>query len=76
MAEDLKHNRDSSPDRDGWSEPMPAHIPRPTYWPAVMALGITFIFFGVVTQWAFTAAGAGMVTLAAAKWIGELLDGD
>ena len=61
------------PSRDGWSAPLPERIPRPTYWPAIMALAIAFMLFGIVTSWAFTAVGFVMFVLSLAKWIGELI---
>jgi len=58
---------------DGWSLPRPERIPRPTYWPAIMALAIAFMLFGVVTSWIFTGTGAVMFVLSLGKWIGELI---
>ena len=58
---------------DGWSVAKPEKLPKPTYWPAAMALGITFGFFGVVTSWAFTIVGVGLFALSLGKWIGELV---
>jgi hypothetical protein len=59
--------------QDGWSVPRPERIPRPTYWPAIMALAIAFMLFGVVTSWIFTGTGAAMFVLSLGKWIGELI---
>ena len=33
----------------GWSTALPEKIPPPTYAPAFLALGITFLLFGVVS---------------------------
>jgi hypothetical protein len=59
--------------RENWSVPRPEKIPPPTYWPAIMALAIAFMLFGVVTSWAFTATGAVMFVISLGKWIGELI---
>ncbi|HTW86578.1 MAG TPA: hypothetical protein VMD75_01105 [Candidatus Binataceae bacterium] len=59
--------------RENWSVPRPEKIPPPTYWPAMTALGIAFILFGIVTSWAFSATGAVMFVLSVGKWIGELV---
>lgn len=59
--------------RENWSVPRPEKIPPPTYWPAVMALSIAFMLFGVVTSWAFTVTGAVMFVVSLGKWIGELI---
>jgi hypothetical protein len=59
---------------DGGHEPLPAQMPRPTYWPAVLALSICFALWGVLTSvWMIVVGGAGAV-LAAARWFGELRD--
>ncbi|HUA36170.1 MAG TPA: hypothetical protein VMA09_21360 [Candidatus Binataceae bacterium] len=60
-------------DKSDWNIPQPAKLPNPTFWPAAMALGINFAFFGVVTSWAFTIVGAGLFALSLGKWIGELV---
>ena len=62
--------------RDGWSVPRPQRIPAPTYQPAAMAMGITFMLFGFVTSYAFTAVGGLLFAYSLARWIGELVHGD
>ena len=59
----------------GWSRPKPDHVPRPTYWPAVMGLGVTCLFWGVVTTYVISAVGLVLFVIALAGWIGELNDG-
>jgi hypothetical protein len=60
----------------GWSRPKPEHVPRPTYWPAVMAVGITCLFWGVVTTWFISLVGLAVFALALAGWIGALDRGE
>lgn len=48
------------------------HLPRPTVWPAVMALGITLVMAGILLNLAFSVAGLVIFFLALAGWIGEL----
>ena len=55
-----------------WAAPLPLYVPPPTYWPAAMALGITWTFWGVVTSWIVLGVGLGLFTLALVCWIGEL----
>lgn len=62
--------------REGWAVPQPERIPSPTYQPAVMSMGITFILFGLVTSHAFCAAGGILFAIALVNWIGELVHGD
>ncbi len=63
---------DQHPLKPGWSRPQPAVLPRPTYWPVVMALGITFVAWGILTTWIITAVGALLFVLALVGWIGEI----
>jgi hypothetical protein len=60
-------------DKSDWNVPQPVKLPKPTFWPAAMALGINFAFFGIVTSWAFTIVGVGLFALSLGKWIGELV---
>jgi len=57
----------------GWSLPKPEHLAGPTYWPAVMALGITMMLWGVVTAVLISLVGLALFVLALDGWIGELL---
>jgi len=57
----------------GWSLPKPEHLAEPTYWPAVMALGIAMLLWGVVTAVLISLVGLALFALALAGWIGELL---
>ena len=58
--------------REGWSRPLPEELPRPTYWPVVMALGITFLAWGLVTSVIVSAVGLVLFAMALAGWIGEI----
>jgi hypothetical protein len=66
--------------RDGeageWSSPMPEKTPLPTYAPFFLALGITFLLFGVVSSYVFSAAGFVLMVVSISKWVGELLHGE
>lgn len=65
----------SSPDHPDWKALPAAHLPRPTYWPVVLALGIVFLAWGIVTTLAITVIGLGLLALALGGWIGELRHG-
>lgn len=66
--------------RDGeagaWSSPMPEKIPQATYAPFFLGLGITFLLFGVVSSYVFSAAGFVLMVVSISKWVGELLHGE
>jgi len=56
----------------GWSEPRPAIVPRPTYWPAVLAASVTFALWGVLTSVWIVVVGAAGALLAAGAWFAEV----
>ncbi len=61
---------------DGWGEPKPAVLPRPTYSPAAMALGIVFFAWGLIVSWILSAVGLALMFIALAGWIrANLTDG-
>ena len=65
--------RESEELRPGWGRARPEHIPRPTYWPAVLALGTTFALWGLLTTWFISLVGLVLMGIALAGWIGEWL---
>ena len=66
----------------GWHKPLPEHLPKAAYWPAIMALGITFMLWGlavgfnevVSTIIILVLIGLILFTLALVGWIGDLRD--
>lgn len=62
----------SEPLPPGWNRARPERVPRPTYWPVVVALSLTLIFWGAVSALAISVAGLVLLTISLAGWIGEL----
>lgn len=60
----------------GWSTPLPEKNTPATYAPAFLALGITFLLFGIVSSYVFSAAGLVLMVVSISKWVGELLHGE
>lgn len=62
-------------DHSDTGSPPPAHpaLPRPSYWPAALAFGITLLAWGFVTTFYISVVGILMIFLAIGGWIGELL---
>ena len=66
----------------GWHRPLPERLPKAGYWPAIMALGITFMLWGlavgfnevVSTIIILVLVGLILFSLALAGWIGDLRD--
>ena len=54
-------------------EPLPAeHLPRPTYFPAGLAMGIAFIFWGLITSLVVFVVGLALFIASLAGWITEI----
>lgn len=66
---------DSARDKEGWIRPMPKTLARPTYWPAMLALGMTLALLGPVTSLAITVVGVGLAIAALIGWIGGIVHG-
>jgi heme a synthase len=54
-----------------WHKPLPERLPQPSYAPAVMAVGLTCVLWGVVTSWIVSVVGLVVTGVAAALWIGD-----
>ena len=50
----------------------PIHVPAPSLWPSALGLGVALLLFGVLSQWAFSVAGAALFAWALASWISQL----
>jgi hypothetical protein len=72
---EASRNPEPPPPPNGWSRPLPEHVARPTYWPAMLALGMNIALLGPVTSMAITIVGLGFAAVALAGWIGEILHG-
>jgi hypothetical protein len=49
------------------------HLPAPTAWPIVLALGITLLFAGLVTSWAISLLGLILMVCASVGWFQNVL---
>ena len=56
----------------GWTKLPVEHLPQATFWPAGFALGITFVFWGLITSWVVLAVGGVMFAGCLAGWIAEI----
>ena len=71
---DLRRNPSGAALAAGWKRPLPEHVPRPTYWPAILALAATLALLGPVTLMPITAVGLLLGAAALIGWIGEILN--
>lgn len=49
------------------------HLPAPTAWPFVLALGLTLLLAGLVTSWAVSALGLVLTVRSAVGWFRDVL---
>ena len=74
---DARPESDRGDDRDGMGggeplTPKPDVLPKPTYWPAILALGVTLLAWGVVTSALLSLLGLGISIVAVIRWIGDI----
>jgi hypothetical protein len=56
----------------GWTVLPPEKLPEPGVWPVTMALGITFLVWGLVTSLIITGVGVALFAVALAGWIRDI----
>jgi len=56
----------------GWQRLPDTPLPRPTYFPAGVAMGAAFLFWGLITMWVVWLVGVVLFVAALAGWITEL----
>ena len=57
----------------GWQLLADEPLPHPTYFPAGLAMGVAFLFWGLITNWVVFLVGVALFTAALAGWITEIL---
>ena len=57
---------------DGFSAPLPEVVPRPTWWPASVALGVMLMGWGAITSLTIFLIGAALLASSVVGWIGEI----
>lgn len=61
-----------SSDQSDWKQLPHEHLPQPTYFPAGLAMGLTIVFWGLITSWVTAAVGLALFAAALAGWIKEI----
>ena len=56
----------------GWTRLPEEHLPRPNFWPAGLALGITMVLWGLVSSWVILVLGALLLVRSLYGWINAL----
>ena len=57
----------------GWEPLAHERLPRPNFFPAGLAMGTTFMFWGLITSWVILVVGIGLFAASLAGWIYEIL---
>lgn len=60
------------PAEANWEKATPEKLPDPTYWPFFLAMGLNFIFWGMLTTWLIVLAGLVIFAIALTCWINLL----
>ena len=69
MSDQQSATQPPHPGREALPE---GHLPRPAYFPSGAAMGITFIFWGIISSWVILVIGLGLFAAAYAGWITEI----
>ena len=65
-------NNETATTHAGW-KPLPEEpLPRPTFFPAGLAMGTTLVFWGMIASRVVILAGIGLFIAALAGWISEI----
>jgi len=56
----------------GWQILPETSLPRPTYFPAGLAMGAAFLFWGLITTWVVVLVGLVLFLASLAGWITEI----
>lgn len=65
------HRPTGAEDGTTWYVPH-VHVPSPTYWPMVLALGVTVFFWGFMTMLLVNVIGLALIVISLIGWIGEV----
>jgi hypothetical protein len=66
----MEQNTEQS--HEDWELLPKERLPRPNYFPAGLAMGTTFFFWGFITSWVVLAVGIGLFIASLAGWISEI----
>lgn len=57
-----------------WTVPFPEHLPPPSAWPALFALGVTLLGWGLISSAVLVLVGGALTAYALGHWIAEVCD--
>jgi hypothetical protein len=59
-------------DQEELASAQPEELPEPTYWPFYLAMGISFLAWGLLTMWEFSLLGLILIIISLVGWINIL----
>jgi hypothetical protein len=59
----------------GWQRLPDEPLPHPTYFPAGVAMGTAFMFWGLISNWVVLLVGVALFAAALAGWITDIRHG-
>lgn len=71
-AKNQKQEIEPSAAENSGEQARPHRLPKPTYWPFFAALGLAFIFWGLLTTWVILLAGLLVLATSLFGWINIL----
>lgn len=60
------------PPPTGWTVPFPEHLPPPSASPALFALGVTMLGWGIISSVVLVVVGGALAAYALGLWIAEI----
>jgi hypothetical protein len=72
VPSEQSQNAESVP--PGWQVLPDTPLPHPTYFPAGLAMGAAFLFWGLITTWVVVLVGLVLFLASLAGWITEIRD--
>lgn len=56
----------------GWKPLEGGHLPSPTFWPAGLALAVTFILWGLISSWVVLVIGLWLFAASLGGWVADI----
>ena len=72
MPDEQSTSQHSDAAPPGWQVLADEPLPSPTYFPAGLAMGVTFTFWGLISNWVVLLVGVVLFAAALAGWITEI----
>ena len=72
MPDEQSTSQHSDAVPSGWQMLANEPLPHPTYFPAGVAMGVAFMFWGLISNWVVFLVGVALFAAALAGWITEI----